>query len=77
VARPHGVGATLERDVSPRAARKLWRAIRSDMDEYEAGPEKFAQLVHDAGDSLIRMDEVIKAMTGKVVKQLLDPVSGD
>jgi ribosomal protein L12E/L44/L45/RPP1/RPP2 len=37
VARPHGVGATLERDVSPRAARKLWRAVRSAMDEYEAG----------------------------------------
>ena len=77
MARPPGIGATFERDVSPRAARKLWRAVRADMDEYEAGPEKFAQLVHDAGDSLIRMDEVIKAMTGKVVRQLLEPVSGD
>jgi hypothetical protein len=77
VARPHGIGATLKRDISTRAARKLWRAVRSGMDEYEARPEKFAQLVHDAGDSLIRMDEVIKAMTGKVVKHPLDPVSGD
>jgi hypothetical protein len=77
VARPHGVGATFDRDVSPRAARKLWRAVRPGMDEYEAGPEKFAQLVRDAGDSLIRMDEVIKAMTGKAVKQLLEPVNED
>jgi hypothetical protein len=42
------------------------------MEEHEDGPEKFLALILDARDSLIKVDEVTRALCGKTVAELVE-----
>jgi hypothetical protein len=60
----------LEND--PDSPGRLWGALVGAMEEHEDGPEKFLALILDARDSLIKVDEVTRALCGKTVAELVE-----